>query len=126
MDWLIGVLVFCLVVFSLASAVREIRIYRRAANGDVQYLVSRSRRNRRLLVSALLLIESGLLYLGTFVFPLRAPGAALLYWLSALVLMMIVIALAFRDLREMRRDIDRIFHEAARSALKNVDRANRN
>ena len=126
MDWLIGVLIFCLVVFSLASAVREIRIYRRAANGDVQYLVSRSRRNRRLLVSALLLVESVLLYLGTFVLSLRAPGAALLYWLSALVLMMIVIALAFRDLREMRRDIDRIFHEAARSALKNVDRANRN
>ena len=126
MNWLIGVLVFCLVAFSLVSAVREFRLYRRAVRGDVQYLVSRSRRNRRMMVSAILLIEALLLFLGTFVLTFRSPHMALLYWIPALVLMMIVTALAFRDLRETRRDIDRIFHEAARSALKNADRSNKN
>ena len=123
MNWLIGILICGLVVFSVGSAVREIRLYRRAERGEIQYLVSRQRRNRRLIVSLLLLIEAGLLHLGSFVLAFRSPHIALLYWIPALLLMMVVIALGFRDLRETRRDIDRIFHEAARSALKSVDQA---
>jgi hypothetical protein len=123
MDWLIGILICGLVVFSVGSAIREIRLYRRAVRGEIQYLVSRPRRNRRLIVSLLLLIEAGLLHLGSFVLIFRSPSVALFYWVPPLLLMMIVIVLGFRDLRETRRDIDRIFHEAARSALKSVDRA---
>lgn len=112
-----------LAVFSLGSAVREIRIYSRAERGDIQFLVSRRRRNRRLLVSGLLLIEAKLLFLGTFIYKLSRPPVALLYWTSALLLVIVVILLAFQDLRETRRDIDRILRESIKSALKKVEEA---
>lgn len=120
-----GFVICGLAIFSLASAAREIRIYNRAERGDVQYLVSRPRRNRRLLISALLLIEAALLYLGTFVYKLSRPPVALLYWTGALLLIVVVMLLAFQDLRETRRDIDRIFRESIRSALKKAEEAKR-
>jgi hypothetical protein len=120
MNWLVGFLIVCLLGFAIGSAVREIRIYRRAVRGDVQFLVSRSRRNRRLLISFFLVIESALLYFGTFQFKLSRPHVALIYWTPALLLMILVMLLAFQDLRETRRDLDRIFREAVQSALKNA------
>lgn len=123
MNWLISMLVGGLVAFSLGSAAKEIRLYRRAVRGEIQYLVSRARRNRRLLIAAFLLVEALLLFFGTFVLSLKNPGWTLLYWTPGLLLMIVVMLLAFQDFRETRRDMDRIFREAVQSAIKNVEKA---
>ena len=123
MNWVFLAIVLGLIAFAIGSAFREILMYRKATRGEVRYLVSRSRLTRRLLISLLLFAEGAVLYFGAFVLSFQQPGASLLYWSLALVLMMPVVYLALVDMRETRRDIDRIFYEAVKSALKNVENA---
>jgi hypothetical protein len=125
MNFLIACLSLGLVVFSITSITREIRLYRRAVKGETHYLVSRSRLRRRSVISALLLVEAGLLYFGNFHLKPEPAYRALLYWFSAMAVMIVVILLAFKDLKETRRDVDRIFKEAVLSAMKNVREAKR-
>ena len=121
MNVVMAVVILGLSCFAVGSAAREILTYRRAARGEVPYLVSRSRFARRILISALLLGEAGLLFAGSFLLSFPQPGISLLFWLLALVVVMPVVYLAFIDMRQTRRDLDRIFQEAALSALKAVE-----
>ena len=123
MNWLLVSIIIGLFAFSIGSAIREVLMYRRAVRGEVHYLVSRPRLHRRLLISLLLFAEAALLFAGSFVLSFDQAGASLLFWCIALVVMMPVFYLALLDMRETRRDIDRIFHEAIKSALKNVQDA---
>jgi RsiW-degrading membrane proteinase PrsW (M82 family) len=114
------ILVSCIVLvmlgFALYSAIREISLYRKALKGEVQFLISKSRLQRRLIVSGLLIIESALLVMGYFVLKL-SPSQSLLFWVFALVLIFLVIFLAMRDFLQTRKDIDKIFLESAHAAI---------
>lgn len=107
-----------MVLFAVATGIREIHLYRKYLKGDVQYLVSRNRRNRRLLISILLLVEASLLIAGLFFLHFETPGPALLFWIPPLVLIVWIVYLSLADLRETSRDIDRILSDATEAALK--------
>ncbi len=115
------IIVSCIILlmlgFALYTAYREILLYRKALKGEVRLLVSKSRLLRRLIVSGLLIVESIFLGMGFFVLKLT-PHQSLIFWISALGLILVVIYLAMRDFRETQRDIDKIFMEATRSAIK--------
>jgi hypothetical protein len=113
----VSCIVLLMLGFALYTAYREIALYRKALQGEVRFLVSKSRLFRRLGISGLLIIESALLLIGHFLLKLT-PTQALLFWVPALILILVVIYLAMRDFRETRRDIDKIFLEAAHSAVK--------
>jgi len=126
MHLFVGFVVAAMVLFAIGSAVREIGIYRRSVRGELNYLVSKQRRNRRLMVSFLLLLEAVLLFLGIFVFSLHEPLKALLYWTPPLFLIGLLVYLSILDFRETSRDVDRIFKEASETILKKVDRQQQN
>lgn len=125
MFWLVGFIAAAMLTFAVVSGAREITVYRKALRGEVEYLVSKKRLKRRLLISAILTIESVLLFAGFFLLAPRSPEIELLYWLPALVLIFFLISLTMQDFRETRQDIDRIFREARDTARKSIER-NRN
>ncbi|HSE40533.1 MAG TPA: hypothetical protein VLH08_07170 [Acidobacteriota bacterium] len=122
------ILVSCIVLmmlgFALYTAIHEISLYRKALKGEIQFLVSKSRLLRRLIVSALLILESAFVVLGYYVLKLT-PLQSLLFWSPALLLILIVVYLAMRDYRETRRDIDRILLEATHAAIAKAAQAKR-
>lgn len=107
-----------MILFAVGTGIREISLYRKSLKGDVQYLVSRQRRNRRLLISFLLLAEAALLLAGLFFLTFEQPGPALLFWIPPLLLIVWIVYLSVADLRETSRDIDRILNDATEAALK--------
>lgn len=117
MNFVVILVIAGMILFAGWTAVREIDLYRRALRGEIQFLVSKKRRNRRLFVSLLLVIVSIFLILGFFAFPLEHPAQALVFWTAPLLLMGLVIYLGMIDFRETRKDIDRIFMEAVASAV---------
>jgi hypothetical protein len=124
-----GVVVLLIVAgmlgFAVVSAIREIRVYRKALKGDELYLVSSSRLKRRLLISMLLVVETIFLIIGVFFFTVEKPYQELLFWAAPLFLIFLLIHLSVRDFRETSRDIDRIFKEARSSALTVVKKQKR-
>ncbi len=123
MKILVGLMILVMIAFAFMTASNELVLYRKAVKGEVRYLVTKKRRNRRLLVSLLLTFEAILLLLGFFVVKFDRPGSALGFWIWPLVLIFLLGYLAVVDLRETRRDLDRIFYEACLHAL---DKAKRN
>jgi hypothetical protein len=113
-----GIIIGLMLVFASITAFREIKLYRKALSGKVQYLISKSRLARRLTVSGLLFIESIFFIIGFYVLNLSDPFQSLLFWTPALFLILLVVYLAMRDFRETRRDIDKILLEAARSSIR--------
>jgi hypothetical protein len=122
------ILVSCIVLvmlgFAFYTAIREISLYRKALKGEIHFLISKSRLKRRLIVSALLVVESALLVMGYFVLKL-SPGQSLLFWIFALILIFLVIFLAMRDFHQTRKDIDKIFLESAHAAIVTAAKAKR-
>jgi hypothetical protein len=125
MDALVLLIGAAMAGFSLVSAIREIRLYRRAIKGDELYLISRRRRNRRLFISLLLLVESAFLVMGHFFYRAENPNHELLYWVLPLAIIILLVHLSLQDFRETSRDIDRIFKEARNIALKTIEKNKR-
>ena len=112
-----GIIIVLMLVFAFITAFREIKLYRKALAGKVQYLISKSRLARRLTVSGLLFVESIFFIIGFYVLNLSDPLQSLLFWTPAMILILLVVYLGMRDFRETRRDIDKILLEAARSSI---------
>jgi hypothetical protein len=115
-----------MLVFAFITAFREIKLYRKALAGKVQYLISKSRLARRLTVSGVLFVESIFFIIGFYVLNLSDPLQSLLFWTPALILIMLVVYLGMRDFRETRRDIDKILLEAAHTAARQKKEENIN
>ena len=113
-----GIIIVLMLVFASVTAVREIKLYRKALTGNIQYLISKSRLARRLTVSGLLFVESIFFVIGFYVLNLSDPLHSLLFWTPALILILLVVYLGMRDFRETRRDIDKILLEAARTSVR--------
>jgi hypothetical protein len=118
MNWLVGLIAVCMTAFAVVSAIREIQLYRKALRGEVRYLVSRKRLVRRMLISVILLVETGLLVFGFFFLAAKSSGVELLYWMAPLVLVFVLFSLTIRDLHDTRRDVERIFLEEMRDTVK--------
>jgi uncharacterized membrane protein YjfL (UPF0719 family) len=112
-----GIIIVLMLVFASITAFREIKLYRKALAGKVQYLISKSRLARRLTVSGLLFVESIFFVIGFYVLHLSDPLHSLLFWTPALILILLVVYLGMKDFRQTRRDIDKILVEAARSSI---------
>jgi hypothetical protein len=125
MDALVLLIGAAMAGFAVVSAIREIRLYRRAIKGDELYLISRRRRNRRLFISLLLLVESAFLVMGHFFYRAQNANHELLYWVLPLALIILLVHLSLQDFRETSRDIDRIFKEARNTALKTIEKNKR-
>lgn len=113
-----GIIIGLMLVFASISAFREIKLYRKALAGKVQYLISKSRLARRLTVSGLLFVESIYFIIGFYLLDLSDPFQSLLFWTPALILILLVVYLGMRDFRETRRDIDKILLEAAHASIR--------
>lgn len=113
-----GIIIVLMLIFASVTAFREIKLYRKALTGNVQYLISKSRLARRLTVSGLLFVESIFFIIGFYVLNFSEPLQSLLFWTPALILILLVVYLGMRDFRETRRDIDKILLEAAHTAVR--------
>jgi len=113
-----GIIIILMLVFASITAFREIKLYRKALTGKVQYLISKSRLARRLTVSGLLFVESFFFIIGFYVLNLSDPLQSLLFWIPALILILLVVYLGMKDFHETRRDIDKILLEAAHSSIR--------
>lgn len=120
-----GIIIGLMLVFASITAFREIKLYRKALAGKVQYLISKSRLARRLTVSGLLFVESIYFIIGFYLLDLSDPFQSLLFWTPALILILLVVYLGMRDFRETRRDIDKILLEAARSSIQKTKKEER-
>ena len=120
MDSLVSFVISAVTLFAVLTGAREIILYRKYVGGELQYLVSKERRNRRLFISFVLVVEAALLFLGFFVLSFGRPWQALLYWAAPLLLVGCLVYLSVMDFRETTRDIDQIFQEASQSILKKV------
>jgi hypothetical protein len=118
MEIIVGLLITSMLVFAVWSAAREIKAYRSYIHGEKQYLVSKKRRNRRVLVAALLIVEASLLFFGIYVLSFTNPLQALLFWILPLGLIVWLVYLGMKDFQETSRDIDVIFREASDVILK--------
>ena len=112
-----GIIIVLMLGFAFVTAFREIKLYRKALTGKVQYLISKSRLARRLTVSGLLFVESIFFIIGFYLLNLSGPLQSLLFWTPALILILLVVYLGMKDFREARRDIDKILLEVARSSV---------
>jgi hypothetical protein len=113
-----GIIIVLMLMFAFVTAFREIKLYRKALSGKVQYLISKSRLTRRLTVSGLLTVESIFFVIGFYVLNLSDPLQSILFWTPALFLILLVVYLALKDFRQTRRDIDKILLEAAHAAVR--------
>jgi magnesium-transporting ATPase (P-type) len=120
MDSMVSFIISAVTLFAVLTGAREIILYRKYVSGELQYLVSKERRNRRLIISSLLVAEAVLLFLGFFVFSFHRPWQALLYWAAPLILVGFLVYLSVLDFRETTRDIDQIFQEASQTILRKV------
>ena len=120
MDMTVSLIIAGMVLFGVISAAREILLYRSALRGNTEFLISKSRLQRRLFVSVVLIVESALLLLGFFVLTLDSPFAALLFWTPPLLLIGLLVYLSILDYRETSRDIDRIFLEASNTIREKI------
>ena len=118
MSFFVALLIAGMMIFGIFSAIREISVYRQALKGELQYLVSRKRLTRRLLVSFLLLLEASFLLLGFFLLSFENPLQNLLFWIPPLAVIFIIVYLGILDFRETNRDLNRIMREAASETLK--------
>jgi|GEM_PF-3456910 len=109
----VGLLITGMVVFAVWSAVREIQTYRKYLGGDKQYLVSKKRRNRRVFVSIVLIVESVLLFVGIYVVEFNNPSQALIYWIVPTGLIFAIVYLGMKDFQETSRDLDILVREAS-------------
>ena len=114
----VGIIIVLMLLFASVTAFREIKLYRKALTGNIQYLISKSRLARRLTVSGLLFVESIFFVIGFYVLNLSDPLHSLLFWTPALILILLVVYLGMRDFRQTRRDIDKILLEAARTSIR--------
>ena len=118
MKIVVGLLIAGMIIFAFWSAVREIRLYRNYLEGDKEYLVSKQRRNRRVLISGVLTLEAVLLFLGFYILSFADPFQSLFFWIPPLILIVWLVYLGMKDFRETSRDIDVIFREASDVILK--------
>lgn len=115
-----GILILAIIAFSVYSGLREISVYNRARKGQRLFLVSRKRLQRRLIISAMLLIVSFFLLLGFFVATPITPGETLAIWIPPLLLVLIVVYLSIQDFRETSKDLDRILRDATDAAREKI------
>ena len=118
MHFFVALLIAGMMIFGIISALREITVYRQALKGELQYLVSRKRLTRRLLVSFFLLLEASFLLVGFFLLSFENPLQNLIFWIPPLLLIFVIIYLGILDFRETSRDLNRIMREAASETLK--------
>ena len=112
---MVSLIIAGMVLFAMISGAREILLYRSALRGDTQFLISKRRLRRRLLVSLVLILEGALLLLGFFILAFDSPFEVLLFWALPLLLIVLLVYLSVLDFRETSRHIDRIFLEASES-----------
>src|SRR5688500_15573038 len=105
MKIVVGVLIACMVTFAVWSAAREISAYNQYLKGSREYLISKKRRNRRLLIAFILIAEALLLFLGIFLIEFADPIQALLFWLPPLALILLLVYLGLRDFKQTSRDL---------------------
>jgi hypothetical protein len=120
MEIVVGLLIAGMIVFAIWSGFREIQLYRRYLRGETQYLVSRRRRNRRVLIALVLLVESAFLFYGIYILKFTDPLQALLFWIPPLILIIALVYLGMRDFQETSRDIDVIYREASDVIVKKI------
>jgi hypothetical protein len=114
----VGLVIAGMIIFALGSAIREVRLYRNYLEGNKEYLVSKQRRNRRILIAAVLILEATLLFLGIYVLSFADPFQSLFFLIPPLTLIVWLVYLGMKDFRETSRDIDVIFREASDVILK--------
>lgn len=123
MDLLVVPIIVAMILFASVSAFREVLIYQQALKGELQYLVSKRRLTRRLLISAVLIAEAVLLSCGFFLLPPgQSASQALLFWMVPLLLIVALVYLSLQDFHETSRDIDRIFKEAKQTAAEVIEK----
>jgi len=122
-DAIVLLLIAGMIVFAVWSAIREIQAYRKYLKGDKQYLVSKKRPNRRVLIAGVLIIEALLLSLGIFVLTFKNPSAALIYWIAPTALIIWLVYLGMRDFQETSHDLDVIVRETSDVILKKAQNA---
>ena len=122
-DAVVLLLIAGMIVFAVWSAIREIQAYGKYLKGDKQYLVSKKRRNRRVLIAAVLILEAVLLSLGIFVLKFKNPSAALIYWIAPTALIIWLVYLGMSDFQETSHDLDVIVRETSDVILKKGNEA---
>ncbi|HMD79791.1 MAG TPA: hypothetical protein VKE92_00700 [Anaerolineales bacterium] len=118
MQIVVALVIAGMTVFAVWSAFREIKLYRNYLHGNPEYLISRRRRNRRLIIAGLLILEAGFLFAGIFILSFSDPLKALTFWISPLLLIIWLVYLGLNDFRETSRDIDMIIRETSDVILK--------
>ena len=118
MQIVVALLLAGMVIFAVWSSVREIKAYRHYLKGSREYLISRQRRNRRLFIAFLLILEAAMLFLGIYVLNFTDPVQALVYWLPPLIIIFWMMYLGIRDFRQTSKDLDVIVREAAEDFYK--------
>ena len=118
MQIVVALVIAGMTIFAVWSAFREIKLYRNYLDGNREYLVSRRRRNRRLVIAALLILEAGLLFAGIFLLSFPDPVKALMFWMPPLLLIIWLVYLGLNDFRETSRDLDVIIRETSDVILK--------
>jgi len=81
-------------------------------------IATERRRNRRLIIAGLLILEAGFLFAGIFILSFSDPLKALTFWISPLLLIIWLVYLGLNDFRETSRDIDMIIRETSDVILK--------
>jgi len=123
LEIVVAILIAAMIVFAVWSAMREIKAYRKYLSGSKEYLVSRKRRNRRVVISIVLVAEALLLFLGIYVLAFQKPMQMLLYWIAPMLLIILLVYLGMQDFRETSRDLDVIVREASDVILKKNSKA---
>jgi hypothetical protein len=118
MEIVVGFVIPGMVLFAILSASREIRVYNSYLRGNKEYLVSKKRKNRRILIAALLILEALFLFSGFFILRFPDPVRSLTFWILPLMLIILLVYLGIRDFRETSRDLDIIVREATDVILK--------
>jgi hypothetical protein len=107
-----------MIAFAVWSGIREIKVYRKYLSGQKEYLVSKKRRNRRVLIAIVLIAEAVLLFLGIYVLAFEKPFQMLVYWIAPTLLIVYLVYLGMQDFRETSRDLDVIVRESSDVILK--------
>jgi hypothetical protein len=115
---IVALLIAGMILFAVFSAAREIKAYRKYLGGEKEYLVSKKRRNRRILIAAVLIAEAILLFLGIFALEFQTPMQMLIYWIVPTLLILWLVYLGMQDFRETSHDLDVIVRETSDVILK--------
>jgi hypothetical protein len=114
----VALLIAGMIAFAVWSGIREIKVYRKYLSGQKEYLVSKKRRNRRVLIAIVLIAEAVLLFLGIYVLAFEKPFQMLVYWIAPTLLIVYLVYLGMQDFRETSRDLDVIVRESSDVILK--------